>query len=106
MGGNNFAGVKNINSTTNPNWSYLFVKTIIPSTATYYYIAHVDSGSGITSQLSTYIDKTIRTYEPKKACDCSATSSIQNRLDNYDNQQWNVICDDSNDVSAYVYAVD
>jgi hypothetical protein len=104
MGGNNFAGVRNANS-RNPSWSYLFVRTIISPTAPYYYIAYLDSGSGINTQQSTYIYQTIKSYEPSRVCDCSATGSIQNRLVSYDNQHWNVICDDSYDVDAYVYAV-
>jgi len=88
-----------------PNWSYLFAKTVVSSTTPFSFVSFIAKGDGINAQLETFIYQAIKTYEPNRTCNCSGTASIQNRMNQYDNQRWNVICDDSYDVAAYFYSL-
>lgn len=99
----NYASFRNIHTDVNPSWTYLFSKIEINQFATYFYIGFISKGSGITSDLFTLIRSTIIQYQPNdRECDCSQTTTIQNGLNQKDRQYWNVVCDDSNDINAYI----
>jgi hypothetical protein len=90
-------------NTAHPTWSYMFIRFTNPPSFDYRYIAYAGKGSQITPEIEGYIFRTITAIEPAIPCDCSATNSIQTKIQTgVGHADWSVICDDSYDLNAFI----
>jgi hypothetical protein len=79
-----------------PNWSYLILQnTGVPTK--YINSTGIAKGTGISADNLKVIQNIIKTEEGTvTTCNClAATSSIQEKLHNLDDQFWSVVCTDS-----------
>jgi hypothetical protein len=103
-----YASVSGINS-VNPEWSYLFVKiNSAYSLDNYVFITQGQRGSGITTEIDDFINRTIDRFEKTQGsycpCDENAILNIGYALNTQRN--WSSICGRPGVTNALVHAVD
>jgi hypothetical protein len=102
------AGLSNVNI-INTGWSYLIVKNFAPPTSPdYALITPGIIGSGITTDVNTFITNVINIFETGTECTCNDQSivNIGNTLINNYNKPWNTVCDATGVTTALVKTVD